>query len=261
MLLRTTHLPTRPRAINLASPGLRVSSRPRLARSRVSAGPEPLVLERLHAPAQERQPQTPTQTWSRPQVRQQHPRRPGLDGRPPLTRHGSPPCEPQAPGPARDEARVPVYCSLSEEVSSASSSVSRTPRTRPPGWEPCCPRQAPAPARQGRCNGGRGLMLPLGGRPRLQGLKTGLKALKCIGADVAINIWWGEVESEAPQQYDWSATDRLLHSAREVGLRVRVGGPPGGGGAGAGRGRVSAGRAWVTVLPAASACRPNCRGM
>lgn len=57
----------------------------------------------------------------------------------------------------------------------------------------------------------------------LQALRAGLKALKCVGVwGVALECWWGKIEAAGPSQYNWSCMDKVLRTAQEVGLRVRV---------------------------------------
>lgn len=58
---------------------------------------------------------------------------------------------------------------------------------------------------------------------REQALKVGLKMLKKAGVEgIMIDVWWGIVEHEGPQQYDFSAYQRLFATAAQAGLKIQA---------------------------------------
>lgn len=60
-------------------------------------------------------------------------------------------------------------------------------------------------------------------RASTEALRAGLKALKAVGVwGVVVDVWWGAVEGQVPQQYEWQQHHTLFRVAREVGLRVRA---------------------------------------
>lgn len=58
----------------------------------------------------------------------------------------------------------------------------------------------------------------------MQAIRAGLKALQGLGVwGVTVNVWWSQVEP-SPRQYDWAQYQAVFDAARELGLRVKVGG-------------------------------------
>eukprot|EP00257_Ricinus_communis_P024274 XP_015584440.1 beta-amylase 2, chloroplastic isoform X2 [Ricinus communis] len=56
-----------------------------------------------------------------------------------------------------------------------------------------------------------------------EGLWNGLKILKSANVDgVMIDCWWGIVEGNAPQVYDWSGYKRLFQIVNELKLKLQV---------------------------------------
>ncbi|KAK6920121.1 Glycoside hydrolase, family 14 [Dillenia turbinata] len=50
-----------------------------------------------------------------------------------------------------------------------------------------------------------------------------LKILKSVNVDgVMIDCWWGIVEANAPQQYNWSGYKKLFHLVRDLNLKLQV---------------------------------------
>lgn len=50
-----------------------------------------------------------------------------------------------------------------------------------------------------------------------------LKTLKSINVDgVMVDCWWGIVESNAPQQYNWSGYKKLFQIVRDLKLKLQV---------------------------------------
>ncbi|KAH0452042.1 hypothetical protein IEQ34_019341 [Dendrobium chrysotoxum] len=73
------------------------------------------------------------------------------------------------------------------------------------------------------------VMLPLdtvkpgGGMNRRKAMVASLKALKTAGVEgVMVDVWWGIVERERPEVYDWSGYDDLMEMARRIGLKVQA---------------------------------------
>uniref|UniRef100_A0A7S0N1D2 Beta-amylase n=1 Tax=Pyramimonas obovata TaxID=1411642 RepID=A0A7S0N1D2_9CHLO len=53
-------------------------------------------------------------------------------------------------------------------------------------------------------------------------LRAALRALKLVGVEgVTANVWWGLVEKEGPQSYDWSAYEHLISMLSEEGLKFQ----------------------------------------
>lgn len=51
-----------------------------------------------------------------------------------------------------------------------------------------------------------------------------VQALSNIGVKgVMVDVWWGVVEREGPQQYDWEAYKELTLIAKLYGLKIQVG--------------------------------------
>ena len=58
---------------------------------------------------------------------------------------------------------------------------------------------------------------------REQALQVGLQMLKKAGVEgVMIDVWWGIVEHAGPQQYDFSAYQRLFATAAQAGLKIQA---------------------------------------
>lgn len=58
---------------------------------------------------------------------------------------------------------------------------------------------------------------------REQALNVGLQMLKKAGVEgVMIDVWWGIVEHAGPQQYDFSAYQRLFATAAQAGLKIQA---------------------------------------
>lgn len=58
----------------------------------------------------------------------------------------------------------------------------------------------------------------------MQACIAGLKALKKSGVTgVVVDVWWGAVEADVPQQYHWEGYQRIVHAAHDAGLKVKVG--------------------------------------
>jgi beta-amylase len=56
-----------------------------------------------------------------------------------------------------------------------------------------------------------------------KGLERDLKALKNIGVDgVMVDCWWGLVERNDPQKYNWSGYQDLFSLVRELKLKLQV---------------------------------------
>lgn len=73
------------------------------------------------------------------------------------------------------------------------------------------------------------VMLPLdvisrdGALQHVQALRASLHALKQIGVEgVMIDVWWGIVEREGPELYDWAAYLELLGMVRDAGLKLNA---------------------------------------
>ena len=73
------------------------------------------------------------------------------------------------------------------------------------------------------------VMLPLdvisrdGELQHARSLDVSLRTLKKIGAEgVMIDVWWGIVERDGPELYDWSAYLELLHLVRDAGLKLNA---------------------------------------
>ena len=73
------------------------------------------------------------------------------------------------------------------------------------------------------------VMLPLdvisrdGALQHRQALETSLRALKKIGIEgVMIDVWWGIVERDGPQMYDWTAYLELLDMVEASGLKLNA---------------------------------------
>lgn len=68
-----------------------------------------------------------------------------------------------------------------------------------------------------------GAPCPLPHPPAPQALSAGLRALRSIGVDgVSVDVWWGVVESKAPEVYDWSAYEQLFSLVQQCGLKLQV---------------------------------------
>ena len=58
---------------------------------------------------------------------------------------------------------------------------------------------------------------------RQKALDVALQTLKRAGVEgVMVDVWWGLVESERPQEYDFSAYRQLFEKARQAGLKVQA---------------------------------------
>jgi beta-amylase len=58
----------------------------------------------------------------------------------------------------------------------------------------------------------------------MQACIAGLKALKKSGVTgVVVDVWWGAVEADVPQQYHWEGYQRIVQAAHDAGLKVKVG--------------------------------------
>ncbi|BFI32296.1 beta-amylase [Marchantia polymorpha subsp. ruderalis] len=58
---------------------------------------------------------------------------------------------------------------------------------------------------------------------RARALQASLKALKIVGVDgVLLHIWWGNVEGEGPQKYDWSAYLAVVKMVNAAGLKLQA---------------------------------------
>lgn len=58
---------------------------------------------------------------------------------------------------------------------------------------------------------------------REQALQVGLQMLKNAGVEgIMIDVWWGIVEHAGPQQYDFSAYQRLFATAAQAGLKIQA---------------------------------------
>ena len=58
---------------------------------------------------------------------------------------------------------------------------------------------------------------------REQALQVGLQMLKKAGVEgIMIDVWWGIVEHAGPQQYDFSAYERLFTTAARAGLKIQA---------------------------------------
>ncbi|CAI0472131.1 unnamed protein product [Linum tenue] len=56
-----------------------------------------------------------------------------------------------------------------------------------------------------------------------QGLTKDMKILKSAGVDgVMVDCWWGIVEAEAPQAYNWSGYKELFKIVRDLNLKLQV---------------------------------------
>jgi len=73
------------------------------------------------------------------------------------------------------------------------------------------------------------VMLPLnavkadGALNNPEGLRAAFKALSNIGVKgVMVDVWWGVVEREGPQQYDWEAYKELTLIAKLYGLKIQA---------------------------------------
>lgn len=54
-------------------------------------------------------------------------------------------------------------------------------------------------------------------------LRTQLKSLKSAKVDgVMLDVWWGIVENEGPQMYNWSTYRQLFQIIREEGLALQA---------------------------------------
>lgn len=55
------------------------------------------------------------------------------------------------------------------------------------------------------------------------GLVKQLRVLKSINVDgVMVDCWWGIVEANAPQDYNWNGYKRLFQVVREHKLKIKV---------------------------------------
>lgn len=58
-----------------------------------------------------------------------------------------------------------------------------------------------------------------------EGLLEQLKILKSVNVDgVMIDCWWGIVEADAPQAYNWSGYKKLFQMVRDLKLKLQVSG-------------------------------------
>lgn len=58
---------------------------------------------------------------------------------------------------------------------------------------------------------------------RRRALDASLLALKSAGVEgVMMDVWWGIVEKDGPQQYNWSAYQELIDMVRKHGLKVQA---------------------------------------
>ncbi|KAL3689467.1 hypothetical protein R1sor_015776 [Riccia sorocarpa] len=58
---------------------------------------------------------------------------------------------------------------------------------------------------------------------RARALQASLKALKMIGVDgVLLHVWWGNVEEEGPQRYNWSAYLTVVKMVNAAGLKLQA---------------------------------------
>lgn len=56
-----------------------------------------------------------------------------------------------------------------------------------------------------------------------EGLQNELKTLKSANVDgVMVDCWWGIVEGNAPQLYNWSGYKKLFQIVREHKLKLQV---------------------------------------
>eukprot|EP00245_Coleochaete_scutata_P005899 TRINITY_DN19887_c0_g1_i1.p1 TRINITY_DN19887_c0_g1~~TRINITY_DN19887_c0_g1_i1.p1 ORF type:complete len:653 (-),score=88.43 TRINITY_DN19887_c0_g1_i1:1006-2964(-) len=57
----------------------------------------------------------------------------------------------------------------------------------------------------------------------VKALQAGLRALKSIGVDgVMVDVWWGIVEKDGPQKYNWSAYMALVKMVNAAGLKLQA---------------------------------------
>jgi beta-amylase len=58
---------------------------------------------------------------------------------------------------------------------------------------------------------------------RRRALNASLMALKSAGVEgVMLDVWWGIVERDGPQMYNWSAYKELIDLVRSHGLKVQA---------------------------------------
>ena len=56
-----------------------------------------------------------------------------------------------------------------------------------------------------------------------EGLLNQLRTLKSINVDgVMVDCWWGIVEADGPQVYNWSGYNRLFQIVRDLKLKLQV---------------------------------------
>jgi hypothetical protein len=56
-----------------------------------------------------------------------------------------------------------------------------------------------------------------------EGLLNQLRTLKSINVDgVMVDCWWGIVEADGPQVYNWSGYKRLFQIVRDLKLKLQV---------------------------------------
>lgn len=61
----------------------------------------------------------------------------------------------------------------------------------------------------------------------MQALKAGLRAVRLLGVvGVVLEVYWGAVEHDNPQEYDWAAYKEVMQLVRDEGLTLQVGGEP-----------------------------------
>jgi beta-amylase len=54
-------------------------------------------------------------------------------------------------------------------------------------------------------------------------LENSLKQLKSVGSDgIMVDVWWGIVEREGPQKYNWQPYRELVDMCKRVGLQMQV---------------------------------------
>ncbi len=55
------------------------------------------------------------------------------------------------------------------------------------------------------------------------GLGTQLQALKGAGVEgVMVDCWWGRVQGEEPDHYNWNGYEKLFSIVKDEGLKIKV---------------------------------------
>lgn len=58
---------------------------------------------------------------------------------------------------------------------------------------------------------------------RMKAMNVSMQALKSAGVEgIMMDVWWGLVERESPDEYNWNGYAELLEMAKKHGLKVQA---------------------------------------